>query len=40
MGKIPWRSTWQSTPVFLPGESYRPEEPGRLQVIGLHRVGT
>ena len=21
VGKIPWRRTWQSTPVFLPGES-------------------
>ena len=21
VGKIPWRSTWQPTPVFLPGES-------------------
>ena len=21
MGKIPWRMTWQPTPVFLPGES-------------------
>ena len=21
VGKIPWRSAWQSTPVFLPGES-------------------
>ena len=21
-GKIPWRSAWQPTPVFLPGESY------------------
>jgi len=20
--KIPWRRTWQSTPVFLPGESH------------------
>ena len=20
-GKIPWRRTWQLTPVFLPGES-------------------
>ena len=20
--KIPWRSTWQPTPVFLPGESH------------------
>ena len=21
IGKIPWRSAWQPTPVFLPGES-------------------
>ena len=21
VGKIPWKSVWQSTPVFLPGES-------------------
>ena len=21
--KIPWRRAWQSTPVFLPGDSYR-----------------
>ena len=21
--KIPWRRAWQSTPVFLPGESHR-----------------
>ena len=20
-GKVPWRRAWQSTPVFLPGES-------------------
>ena len=23
VGKIPWRSKWQPTPVFLPGESHR-----------------
>ena len=23
VGKIPWRSKWQPTPVFLPGESCR-----------------
>ena len=23
VGKIPWRRTWQPTPVFLPGESHR-----------------
>ena len=22
VGKIPWRSAWQPTPVFLPGESH------------------
>ena len=22
VGKIPWRRTWQPTPVFLPGESH------------------
>ena len=28
--KIPWRRAWQPTPVFLPGESPRTEEPGGL----------
>ena len=23
IGKIPWRRKWQTTPVFLPGESHR-----------------
>ena len=23
VGKIPWRSEWQPTPVFLPGEPHR-----------------
>ena len=27
IGKIPWRRGWQSTPVFLPGESPWTEEP-------------
>ena len=22
VGKIPWRKTWQPTPVFLPGKSH------------------
>ena len=30
--------TWQPTPVFLPGESPRTEEPGGLQSMGLQRV--
>ena len=38
-GTIPWRGAWQPTPVFLPGESPRTEEPGGLQSIGLQRVG-
>ena len=35
--KIPWRRAWQSTPVFLPGESQM-EEPGGLQSIGSQTV--
>ena len=38
VGKIPWRRAWQSTPVFLPGEFPRTEEPGRLQSTGPQRV--
>jgi len=30
VGKIPWRSAWQPTPVFLPGESPWREELGGL----------
>ena len=37
--KIPWRRTWQPTPVFLPGESLWTEEPGGLQSLGSQRVG-
>ena len=29
IGKIPWRRTWQSTPVFLPGESH-----GQRNLVG------
>ena len=32
------RRAWQSTPVFLPGESPWTEEPGGLQTMGLQRV--
>ena len=38
-GRFPWRRKWQPTLVFLPGESPRTEEPGRLQSLGLQRVG-
>ena len=27
--KIPWRSTWQPTPVFLPGEAH-----GQSSLVG------
>jgi len=37
--KIVWRREWQPTPVFLPGESPWTQVPGRLQSIGLQRVG-
>ena len=30
---------WQSTPVFLPGKSPWTKEPGRLQSMGLQRIG-
>ena len=33
-----WRRKWQSTPVFLPGES-QGWEPGKLPSMGSHRVG-
>ena len=39
VGKTPWRRAWQPTPVVLPGKSPWTEEPGRLQSIGLQRVG-
>ena len=29
VGKIPWRRTWQPTPVSLPGES-----PGQRSLVG------
>ena len=35
VGKIPWRRTWEPTPVFLAGESPWTEEPGGLQPMGL-----
>ena len=38
VGKIHWRRMWQPTPVFLPGESPRTEEPGGLQSIGSQWV--
>ena len=38
VGKILWRKAWQSTPVFLPGESPWTEEPGRLQFTGLQSL--
>ena len=31
---MPWRRAWQPTPVFLPEESPRTEEPGGLQSMG------
>ena len=39
VGKIPWRRAWQSTPVFLPGESPWTEESGGLQSMWSQRVG-
>ena len=33
LGRFPWRRTWQSSPVFLPGESPGTEEPGRVHGV-------
>ena len=38
-GRSPRGGAWQPTPVFLPGEFPWTEEPGRLQSMGLQRVG-
>ena len=38
VGKIPWRRAWQTTPIFLPGESPWKEETGGLWSMGLERV--
>ena len=32
--KIPWRMAWQSTPVFLPGESH-----GQWSLVGYNPLG-
>ena len=39
VGKIPWRRKWQSTQVFLPGESRRQRRLAGLQSIGSQRLG-
>ena len=39
LGRSPGEGQWQPTPVFLPGESPWTEDPGRLQSMGLQRVG-
>ena len=35
IGKIPWRSPWQLTPVFLPGESHRQRNLAGYDPYGL-----
>ena len=35
VGKLPWRSKQQSTPVFLPGESY-----GQKSLLGYRPQGS
>ena len=34
LGKIPWRRSWQPTPIFLPGESH-----GQRSLVGYHPWG-
>ena len=37
-GEDPWRTAWQPTPVFFPGECPWTEEPGGVQSLGSQRV--
>ena len=39
VGKSPWRRKWQTTPIFLPGESQWTEKPGGPQATRSQRVG-
>ena len=38
VGKMPSRREWLPSPVLLPGESPRTEEPGGPQPVGSQRV--
>ena len=38
LGRFPWRTAWQPTPVLLLREPPWTEEPGRLQSMGSQRV--
>ena len=40
VGKIPWRSAWQPTPVLLPGRIPWTEEPGWAKVHGVAKGRT
>ena len=37
--KIPWRRAWQSTPVYLPGESHGQRSLSCKESMGSQRVG-
>ena len=39
VGNITWRRAWQPTLVFLPGESHRQKDSGRLQSTGWQKLG-
>ena len=40
VGKIPWKRAWQSTPVFLPGESRGQRSLVYYIVHGVKKSGT
>ena len=40
VGKIPWRRTWQPTPVFLPGESHGQRSLAGYSPRGLKELNT
>ena len=40
VGKLPCGKEWQPTPVFLPGKSHGPGEPGGLRSVGVAKSQT
>ena len=40
VGKITWSGDWLPTAVFSPRESHGQRKPGRLEAIGLQKVGS
>ena len=40
VGKIPWRTAWKPTPIFLPGESHGQRSLAGYKYVGLQKSKT